>query len=410
MRLLSLTVYRLALPEKASPLIAGDVLVETQHFDEAIDKYLTIADNYDKTPLAELALTKAYVTVASKLKNVNERNRLLMEIKKRIASRFPNFQYRERLIEVDALMFWRERQYNDALSLMPEIFELNPNTSVVSKLLQFPHQKLPRDTAYTLFTWIKKTSNLKRLNIANLGLDTLKPLAGLPLVFLDCSGNELSSLSGLEGMRLEILSCQNNRISELDPLRDMPLKNLNCQENKIKSLAPLERMPLKDLNCNWNDISDISVLKGMQMERLSIGANKIQSLEDLKGMPLKMLDCSKNPIESLEPLRGMSLEMLNSAETQISSIAPVEGMPLTIVDLHDCPKLQDVGPLFSMSSLERLSIPAQIKDIAMLRTLPNLKYLSNRSASLYGAVQETAEEFWQKYDAERKPDSKEGRK
>jgi len=406
MKLQSLSVYRLSLPEKASPLIAGDVLVETQHFEEAIDKYLTIADNYGRSPLAELALTKAYIAVASKLKNVNERNRLMIEIKKLIASRFPKFNYRERIIEVDALMFWREHQYRESLALMPELFELNPNTSVISKLLQFPHQKLPRDTAYELFTWMHKTNNLKRLNLSNLGLDTIRPLAGLPLVFLDCSGNELYSLNGLEGMHLEMLSCQNNRISSLEPLRYMPLKNLNCQENWISDLSPLEHLPLKDLNCNWNKITSLEPLRGMQLERLSFCGDPVQSMDALRGMQLKAVDCSKSKIDTLEPLRGMSLEMLNAANTSISSITPVEGMPLTIVDLHDCEKLQDVGTLFAINSLERLSIPAQVKDIAMLRTLPNLKYLSNKSASLFGTVQETTEEFWQKYDAERKkPDS-----
>lgn len=402
MKLQSLSVYRLALPEKASPLIAGDVLVETQHFEEAIDKYLTIADNYGKTPLAELALTKAYVAVASKLKNLNERNRLLIEIKKLIASRFPAFKYRERIVEVDALMFWRERQYKEALSLLPELFELNPNTNVVSKLLQFQHQRMPKETISELFAWMHKTSNLKRLNISNLGIDSVKPLAGLPLVFLDCSGNDITSLEGLEGMRLEILSCQTNKITDIEPLRDMPLKNLNCQENRISDLSPLERIPLKDLNCNWNKISTLEPLRGMPLERLSFSGNLISGIEPLKGMPLKMLDCSKNSVESLEPIRGMALEMLNCANTPVRSIAAVEGMPLTIIDLHDCAELQDVGPLFSMSSLERLSIPSHIKDIAMLRTLPNLKYLSNKSASLYGNVQETTEEFWAKYDAERK--------
>jgi len=402
MKLQSLSIYRLSLPEKASPIIAGDVLVETQHFDEAIDKYLTIADNYGKTPLAELALTKAYVAVASKLKNPTDRNRLLIDIKKLIANRFPNFKYRERIVEVDALMYWRERQYKESLSLLPELFELNPNTSVVSKLLQFQHQRLPKEIIAELFSWIQKTPNIKRLNISNLGVDSVKPLAGLPLIYLDCSSNDIASLEGLEGMRLEVLSCQSNKIVDLEPLREMPLKNLNCQENLVKDISPLEKTPLKDLNCNWNKLTSLDYLKGVPLERLSFSGNLISSLEPLRGMPLKVLDCSKTSIESLDPIKGMALEMLNCSGTQIKSIAPIEGMPLTVVDLHDCPKLQDVGPLFSMSTLERLSIPGHIKDIAMLRGLPNLKFLSNKSASLFGTEQETAEEFWIKYDAERK--------
>ena len=51
-------VFRLALPEKASPVIAGDALVETRHFEDAIDKYLTIADDYLRGPVAEEALPR----------------------------------------------------------------------------------------------------------------------------------------------------------------------------------------------------------------------------------------------------------------------------------------------------------------------------------------------------------------
>ncbi len=402
MKLQSLSVYRLSLPEKASPIIAGDVLVETQHFEEAIDKYLTIADNYGKTPLAELALTKAYIAAASKLKNPVDRNRLLIDVKKLIANRFPSFKYRERIVEVDSLMYWRERQYKEALSLLPELFELNPNTNAVSKLLQFQHQRLPKEVITELFSWIQKTPNMKRLNISNLGVESVKPLAGLPLIYLDCSSNDISSLEGLEGMRLEVLSCQTNKIADLEPLRDMPLKNLNCQENLIKDISPLEKMPLKDLNCNWNKLISLDPLKGMTLERLSFSGNQVDSLEALRGMPLKMLDCSKTNVTSLDPIKGMALEMLNCSGTQVKSIAPIEGMPLMIADLHDCQNLQDVGPLFSMSSLERLSIPEHVRDIAMLRALPNLKFLSNKSASLFSTQQETAEEFWIKYDAERK--------
>ena len=55
----SLKVYRLALPEKASPLIAGDILLEKNHYTEAIEQYLTIAGNYKTGPITDAALAKA---------------------------------------------------------------------------------------------------------------------------------------------------------------------------------------------------------------------------------------------------------------------------------------------------------------------------------------------------------------
>lgn len=403
MNLQSIEVYRLALPEKASPIIAGDVLVETQNFDAAISKYLTIADNYERTLLGETALAKAYMTAASKITDDKKRGDYFIEIKKRIAGKYPNFKYQEQILELDALLSWRDRRYGESVDLIKLIFSLNPNTSIVQKLIQIPHQELPANITANLFEFIQKTRNLKRLNISSYGIKTLEPLAGLPLTFLDCSKNELTSLKGIEGMKLEILSCQSNAIKSLEQLKDMPLRSLSCQENQITDLSPISYLPIRDLSCAWNKITNLDPLGGLSLERLSIRANPVTSLAPLKNMTsLKVLDAGKTEISSIEPLKGCRLEALSIDSTQVSDISMVSSMPLVLLQLHDCHNINDIAPVLSIPKLERLSIPAHVKDIQALRGMKSLKILSTKGAAPFDAEQQTTpDEFWAAYDKDK---------
>jgi serine/threonine protein kinase/Leucine-rich repeat (LRR) protein len=332
MRLISISVYRLTLPEKASPLIAGDVLVEKQHFEEAIDKYLTIAENYGENPVAEKALTKAYVNASVHLPE-DKRDKVLLDIRKTIFTLFPGFKYREQILEVDALVYWRQKEYRDTFRILPEIFQINPNTNVIIRLLQGQHHELPEDVGMELLSWVCKTRNLKRLNLTGLGLKSLEPIKDLSLSFLDCSDNHLTDLKALSKMSLEMLSCSNNQITDLSPLKGMPLKDLNCMRNKISDLSPL------------------------------------------KGMPLEILNCGSNPIKSISPLAGMNLKVL---------------------DLADCRELKNIDALKGMESLEQLAIPGGLQDISFLRSLPELKTITT-STGIWTGTSETAEEFWQRY-------------
>ncbi|OGV56053.1 MAG: hypothetical protein A2X49_07600 [Lentisphaerae bacterium GWF2_52_8] len=401
MRILSIAVYSLALPEKASPMIAGDALLEANHSEEAVAKYLTIADNYDKLPIGERALAKAYITAATKPSK--DRLKTLLEIKKQIEVRYPKFAYREQVMEVDALVYWRQRQFKEVFDLVRQLFEISPDTNVVTRLLETQHQELPPDFGYELLSWIRKSRNMKRLNLAELGLESLRPLDGMPLIFLDCSKNRLASLDGLRGMPLESFSCPDNQIEVLDPLWKMPLKDLDISNNKVRDIAPLAGMSLKQLNCRRNLIQSIEPLRGMPLESLNIESCKVDSLDPLKGMKLEMLNCKNTGVSSLEPLRGIALTTLNCSGTKIDSLEPLRGMPLRVLDLSNCKKLNDITPLAEIKTLERLNIPPHIQDIEFLREMPKLEYLStiDQDASP-GGQQETASEFWRKYDEKKK--------
>ena len=363
----SLRVSRLALPLKASPVVAGDSLVETRHFADAIEKYIMIADDYVRGPVAEEALAKAYVTAASHVDDPQTRSQILIGIKRRIASRFATFAYQTKILEIDALMLWKDGNYKSSLSIVNDILLRSPNSGIMKSILQQPHVKLPEYLLPEFMGLIARTRDLTRLNLSNYGVRDLTSLAGMKLTYLNCSGNELSALSGLEGMPLEYLDCSENHISSLEPLRGIPLKTLACQINQISDLSPLTASSLRDLNCAWNLIPGLETLRNFSLERLACRGNSVESLEPLRGMPLKRLDAGMNPVENLEPLKELPLEWLRLDATPIVSLEPLRDQPLLLLSIANCSRIKDFSPLLTLRALELIAVPDQIPESVFSR-------------------------------------------
>ncbi len=393
MKIRKLSVYRLALPKKASPVVAGDALVENRHYEDAIEKYLTLADDYKKDPIAEEALAKAYMTAASQIKDPKRRSTLLMAIKSRIASRSPSFRYRETLSELDVLMLWKSGNYKDAQIIIDDLFTSNPRTGIIKKILLLPHTPLPQEVQESFLRHIVRSRNMNRLNLSNMGLYSLNALTGMRLAYLDCSGNQLTSLSGIESMPLEVLLCYNNQLKDLKPLTgNTTLKTLSAEQNRISDLTPLKGVLITDLNISENRISQIQPLEKLPLERLLARDNRISDLTPLKGIPLKRLDLGRNPISSIAPLKNLALEILKLDDTNISDLTPLKGMPLTVLGLYRCTNLNRLEPLMDIPTLEVLSIPAKSKNTLGLTKLPNLQYLSD-SSPLPFSIEDTVENF-----------------
>lgn len=381
----NLQVYRLALPLKASPVVAGDSLVETRHFSDAIEKYLMIADDYVRGPVAEEALAKAYVTAASHVDDPQTRTQILIGIKRRLASRFTTFAYQTKILEIDALMLWKDGNYKSSLSIVNDILLRSPNSGIMKSILQQPHVKLPEYLLPEFMGLVARTRELTRLNLSNYGVRDLTPLAGMKLTYLDCSGNDLSALRGLEGMPLEYLDCSENHITSLEPLRGIPLKTLACQINQISDLSPLEASSLRDLNCAWNLIPGLEALRNFSLERFACRGNGIESLEPLRGMPLKRLDAGMNPVETLDPLRDLPLEWLRLDATPIVSLNPLSNMSLSLLSIANCSKIKDFSPLLTLRSLELIAIPDQIPEsvLSRLREQPGLLIFNSEQDGRY---------------------------
>jgi serine/threonine protein kinase/Leucine-rich repeat (LRR) protein len=369
--ILSFTVWRRAMPEKASPLVAGDALFRRGHIREAVDEYLAVAADFKGKPIAEHALVKAYLAA---FRLTEDAGRARHTIKTEMIKNHRGSALLSTLWEADCVAAWQDKQWRKALDTLPEIFKFVPETRVVLQMLACPHEPLPEDVGRDLLTWAAKTTGINRLAINNFGLTNLSPLAGLALTSLNCGWNRISSLEPLRGMPLTFLDCGTNMVGDLEPLRGMPLSHLQCTCNQIASLEPLTGMPLTTLACSDNRIASLDPIAGMQLVKFYADGNQLDSLAALSGMPLTSVACCCNRIKTLEPLRGIKLVDLRFNSNDISSLAPLSGMPLA--NLYcECNRISSLNPLLGSDLVELVCPANHIADLDPLKRMKSLRTL-----------------------------------
>jgi tetratricopeptide (TPR) repeat protein len=130
--------------------------------------------------------------------------------------------------------------------------------------------------------------------------------------------------------------------------------------------------------CSAKHLKKLDFVRGIKFSLIDCSGNSITSLEPLKNLPLKHLDCADNQISSLAPLRGIKLESLECHNNPITDISPLKDMPLKTLTLNGCTELKDISLLKNCRSLERLTVPAHIKNLDFLKKMPNLKYVNTK--------------------------------
>ncbi|MBE6405956.1 MAG: hypothetical protein E7040_08045, partial [Lentisphaerae bacterium] len=394
----SMELYRLAMPEKASPLIAGDALMERNYYQDAVEQYMTIAENYEKGPITDTALAKAYVAASTFIEDRKTRDNIRAAIMERLKPRMnKKFAYRELIIETDALVYWKDENYTLAFQTMDRLFKLNPKSEVMMKILQLPHKKLPTEVADTMLDYIAKNNRLTRLDLSGYGITSLKKLSYMRLHYLNCSGNQLESLEGVEYMPLDYLNCSGNKISSLDPVRHTAIKTLACMNNKITTLAPVDMSELTTLDVSFNALSSLDSINGKNLSILRLRGNKITTIAPLKGMKLRALDIGKTEVYDLSPLKGMPLETLLIDQTPVTDLSDLKDLKLFSLSLYQCTLLKDISPVFNISTLRTLSLPPEPGDITPLRNHQSLLSLTAGEIVPKGDTG-TAEIFWKEYD------------
>jgi serine/threonine protein kinase/class 3 adenylate cyclase len=381
---LRVRAFRFKLPEKASPIVAGDALVESGYLDDAVRKYKTIASDYQtvSNSVAALALTKGYLLAAQLTdSNVSDEqlNYFLGELRKPVALQWwqsiqgdARRNYLGRVREIEALIQWNNGMYQKALGSFPDIFKANPASRIVIECLQSEHKPLEPRVSEELLRWTAKTfaraPELAGLDINSFQITNLDPLNSIrSLRGLDCSRNQLTSLDSLKNMiqlralycgqnyvsTLEPLNalslielyCNNNRIETLEPLRPMHLlERLYCGSNQIKSLSPLKGKPLYALDCSFNKITSLDAIADLHaLEELYCASNQIRSLEPLRhSRNLHYLDCRSNAIESLEPLKDLELYSLDCSGNRILTLDPyIDSKNPPAEFIFDCDTLPD---------------------------------------------------------------------
>jgi hypothetical protein len=383
----SLAVYRRSLARKASPVVAGDVLVESGDLAAALRQYINLADDYRGSKLGELALAKACrLSAVPQVADAATRDGL----RRRFAKEYPQSGFQESILGADVLALWQDAHYDEALDRLDALRAFNPQTRVALRMAasaRMDMRVLPKAVGRRLMAEMGRVTRVNRMDVDGLGInrldelrtlrlqdfacrfnpiESLEPLRGSPLEGLNCSDTRVVSLEPLRGTPLKWFGCDRCLVSDLGPLRNSPLESISCAQCPIENLEPLRQMTsLRGLNVDQTHIRSLEPLRGLPLRHLSIVSTRISdlgplcnspledlvcsdcdlaSLAPLKGAPLQQLWCEQNHINSLEPLRGMKLQELNCSRNRITSLEPLRGMPLRRLEVCNNP-LSTLEPL-----------------------------------------------------------------
>lgn len=393
----SIAVYRMSLPRKPSPLIAGDALASAGHGEDAIATYLSIARDNHSSPLGRKALVRALIS-AYRL-DTPKRGTIVDSVMSLFERHFARSLVRRDIREIQLVNQWKKRQFDTVLQQLPRHFRRYPGTRIALELQSIGGSDFAPDSVrIALLEWAVRTEGVRCLRAGGMSQRALDRARGTDVTHVDCAGGSIASLKPLASSRLRWLLCTRNQIASLRPLRGQPIAFLDCSENPLGTLQGLEGAPLRILNAKATGISDISALadaplqylnidhadvadlsslRNKNIEHLDAASNRLVSLEPLEGMPLRTLAVDGNLIRSLDGLAGAPLRMLTCSRNRIESLTPLKDMPLEELDIADN-GVRSLDPL-SSCPLRRLNCNGNgISDLRPLRGLP-LRHLSFRN-------------------------------
>ncbi len=213
----------------------------------------------------------------------------------------------------------------------------------------------------------------KRLEI-NWGPATARKLQVKGELVLSLDGSQdrlvkdLAPLRGIPLSRLGLVGCP---VDNLEPLRDMRLISLDVGRTKVRDLRPLQGMSLEELDLRDTAVDDLTPLCGMPLKRLGCrGCPELVNLEPLRQLrqltSLNLMDCPK--VEDLGPLHNLPLGNLNLFNCfRVKSLDPLRGVPVKTFSMSGQANVTDFSPLEGMP-LREVSVGAcrWFKDLSIL--------------------------------------------
>lgn len=191
------------------------------------------------------------------------------------------------------------------------------------------------------------------------GVTNIEPLRGLPLKFLDLTQLPISDLAPLAGMPLNELYLEGTQVTDLTPLKGMPLRVLRMEHIPVSDLTPLAGMRLEQLNVYDTQVQDIAVVADMPLNTLWLSGSKVSDLTPIRQVSLESLDVENTPVSDLSPLAGkQSLKRLNIAGSAVTDLTPLQGLRLErliftpgkitrgLEIVRGMTSLQNIGPSF----------------------------------------------------------------
>jgi hypothetical protein len=380
-----LSVERLGLPRRGSPLVVGEAFLTAGQPDRATQAFRRVAEDLPDDPLGEQALALAINAACRDPASVAaDRRALLAELRQRA----PRSPFLASAAEMLILRDWSDGRTEAAMAEAEAVVDAIPDTRLVQRMVNPIPPRLTQAQLERLLRLVRRAQGVHELSLRNQPIADLAPLAGLPLHELVLSGTQVEDLTPLAGMPLRILDLADTAVRDLRPLQGMQLSELNIQGADVSDLTPITGMPLRRLTLAYSKVRDLAVLRGMRLVALSLNGmdldrlpefdvsgllnlliadTRIADLSPLAGSPMRALDASRAPLRDLMPLAACrGLRRLTLMETQVVDLRPLAGLSLVFLRLNRTP-VSDLAPIAGMP-LDELDLSStQVTDLGPLR-------------------------------------------
>ena len=120
-----------------------------------------------------------------------------------------------------------------------------------------------------------------------------------PVLFFECSGENITSLDVSKNSQLKVLDCSQNSLTSLDVSKNTNIGTLNCSNNNLSSLSISKNTVLSILKCSDNRIASLDLSKNTGLFELICSNNKLTSLDLSKQNRLQEIHCDNNQLSSL---------------------------------------------------------------------------------------------------------------
>ena len=176
----------------------------------------------------------------------------------------------------------------------------------------------------------EEINSITMIDVSNKHIKSLEGIEFFTaLVYLNCSGNLLTSLDVSKNAALTGLDCHSNQLTNLDVSKNKALTSLDCYANKLTSLDVSNNTALTNLTCRYNQLTSLDVSNNMALTELGCQGNQLTSLDVSKNMALTGLWCPDNQLTSLDVSKNTALTLLSCYSNQLKSLDVSKNTALT---------------------------------------------------------------------------------
>lgn len=193
---------------------------------------------------------------------------------------------------------------------------------------------------------------LRELWLNDCAVKDLAPLRGMSLTALSLQGNAgISDLSPLRDSEIEYLNFSGTGVTDVRPLAGVHLVHVDARRTGVRDIAPLAQSELNSLQLDRTNVIDLSPLQATRLWMLSLSWKEGLDLKSLQTLPLTRLKLTGRGFDNLSTLSRLKLRSLELHDTNVIDLTPLRGMPLRELRLVKTPVI-DLLPLADSNVVE----------------------------------------------------------